>query len=79
MTNAAAQTLRNAVLHGDCLNILPKLAANSVDFILTDLPYITRYQPRDRRKVPNDDNATWLSGLIQPFTSAFGRAGPHKR
>jgi len=59
MTNPA-QTPRNTILHGDCLNILPKLAANSVDFILTDPPYITRYKSRDGRTVPNDDNATWL-------------------
>ena len=51
---------RNTVLQGDCLTILPTLPARSVDFILTDPPYITRYQSRDGRIVPNDDNDRWL-------------------
>jgi site-specific DNA-methyltransferase (adenine-specific) len=50
----------NTLTHGDCLHILPTLPAGSVDFILTDPPYITRYQSRDGRIVPNDDNDRWL-------------------
>jgi site-specific DNA-methyltransferase (adenine-specific) len=57
MTNT---THRNTIINGDCLNILPQLDAGSVDFILTDPPYITRYKSRDGRTVPNDDNAGWL-------------------
>jgi site-specific DNA-methyltransferase (adenine-specific) len=36
------------------------LPDGSVDFILTDPPYITRYKSRDGRTVPNDDNDAWL-------------------
>ena len=50
----------NTLLHGDCLRVLPGLTAESVQFILTDPPYITRYQSRDGRVVPNDDNDRWL-------------------
>lgn len=50
----------NTIVNGDCLNVLPQLAANSVDFVLTDPPYITRYKSRDGRTVPNDDNDAWL-------------------
>ena len=50
----------NTILHGDCLNILPTLTNNSVDFVLTDPPYITHYRSRDGRIVPNDDNDRWL-------------------
>lgn len=50
----------NTILHADCLQVLPALAGESVDFILTDPPYITRYKSRDGRTVPNDDNASWL-------------------
>lgn len=53
-------TPRNTILNADCLNILPQLAESSVDFILTDPPYITRYKSRDGRTVPNDDNDAWL-------------------
>lgn len=53
-------THRNSILNADCLTALPQLAAESVQFILTDPPYITRYKSRDGRTVPNDDNAAWL-------------------
>jgi DNA modification methylase len=52
--------LRNTITHGDCLRLLPKLSAGSVNFILTDPPYITNYKSRDGRSVPNDDNDRWL-------------------
>jgi adenine-specific DNA-methyltransferase len=52
--------LTNTILNADCLKALPMLPDGSVDFILTDPPYITRYRSRDGRRVPNDDNDTWL-------------------
>src|SRR5271163_859181 len=50
----------NTIIHADCLTALPRLAPRSVDFILTDPPYIVRYKSRDGRAVPNDDNDAWL-------------------
>jgi site-specific DNA-methyltransferase (adenine-specific) len=50
----------NSIIHGDCLELLPKLAAGSANFILTDPPYITRYKDRSDRTVRNDDNDAWL-------------------
>jgi len=52
--------LTNTILNADCLKALPMLPDGSVDFILTDPPYITRYKSRDGRTVPNDDNDAWL-------------------
>jgi len=52
--------MQNTLIHGDCLQILPALSAGSVNFILTDPPYLVRYQSRDGRTVPNDDNDAWL-------------------
>jgi site-specific DNA-methyltransferase (adenine-specific) len=52
--------LRNTILNADCLKALPMLQDRSIDFVLTDPPYITRYKSRDGRTVPNDDNDTWL-------------------
>jgi len=57
---STASIERNTIHQGDCLAILPTLPERSVDFILTDPPYITRYQSRDGRRVPNDDNDRWL-------------------
>jgi adenine-specific DNA-methyltransferase len=45
---------------GNCIEVLRTLPAQSVDFVLTDPPYIARYKDRTERSVPNDDNAAWL-------------------
>lgn len=50
----------NSLLNGDCLKLLPTLPESSVDFILTDPPYITSYRSRDGRSVPGDNNDAWL-------------------
>jgi DNA modification methylase len=51
---------RNTVLNGDCISVLGGFTSNSVDFVLTDPPYLVRYQSRDGKRVHNDDNAAWL-------------------
>jgi DNA modification methylase len=51
----------NRVITGDCLKLLPLLTAASVDMVLTDPPYLVRYQSRDGRRVPNDDTDSWLA------------------
>jgi DNA modification methylase len=56
----ASTPFRNKLIHADCLKALPMLQSGSVNFILTDPPYITRYKSRDGRSVPNDDNDAWL-------------------
>jgi DNA modification methylase len=50
----------NTVLHGDCLDVLKKFPSESVDFVLTDPPYLTSYKPRDGRTLRNDDNGAWV-------------------
>ena len=54
----------NSVMLGDCIGLMRGLDAGSVDFILTDPPYITRYRSRDGRTVTNDDNDRWLQPAI---------------
>lgn len=51
---------RNVVLHGDCVETMRGMQAGSVDFILTDPPYIVRYRDRRGRTVANDSNSDWL-------------------
>jgi site-specific DNA-methyltransferase (adenine-specific) len=50
----------NRVLHGDCVQVMRGLRAESVDFVLTDPPYLVRYRDRSGRTVANDDRADWL-------------------
>lgn len=51
---------RNRILHGDCINVMRRFETGSVDFILTDPPYVCRYQSRTGRSVRNDDNTAWI-------------------
>lgn len=51
----------NSVLLGDCVGLMRGLDAESVDFILTDPPYLVNYRGRDGRSVINDDNDRWLA------------------
>ena len=57
---AYIQDFTNRVINGDCLKVLPQLPDRSVDFVLTDPPYLVRYQDRTGRRVANDDNGAWL-------------------
>jgi site-specific DNA-methyltransferase (adenine-specific) len=50
----------NTVLQGDCVKVLRTLPRCSVDFVLTDPPYLAHYCSRDGRTVANDGNAAWL-------------------
>ena len=59
LTTANAANL-NTVLQGDCVQIMRGMQSGSVDFVITDPPYITRYADRSGRSVANDDNARWL-------------------
>lgn len=64
--------MQNAIIHGDCLNVLPTLQASSANFILTDPPYLVNFTARDGRTVPNDDNDAWLTSLhLQKCTACL--------
>jgi adenine-specific DNA-methyltransferase len=63
-TSTRYSTPRNTVLGGNCIQAMRTFERGSVDFILTDPPYITRYRGRDGRTVANDDNAQWLRPAV---------------
>jgi site-specific DNA-methyltransferase (adenine-specific) len=48
------------LINADCTAAMRTMRTRSIDLILTDPPYITRYKSRDVRTVPNDDNGAWL-------------------
>jgi DNA modification methylase len=58
----------NTVLLGDCVSIMETLPANSIDFILTDPPYLVSYRDRQGRSIKNDTQADWLRPA---FTQAY--------
>lgn len=51
---------RNRVLHGDCVQVMRRMPSASVDFILTDPPYLVRYRSRTGQTIANDDRDDWL-------------------
>ncbi len=50
----------DTVLRGDCIDVMRRLDAASVDFILTDPPYLADYRSRDGRTILNDADDRWL-------------------
>lgn len=51
---------RNRILHDDCLHVMSLMPSNSIDFILTDPPYLVNYRSRDGRSIANDVNPAWV-------------------
>lgn len=58
--NTRLNPVLNTVAHGDCVKVMRGMKAASVDFILTDPPYLCRYQSRDGQIIANDDRDDWL-------------------
>jgi site-specific DNA-methyltransferase (adenine-specific) len=48
------------VIHGDCVTEMRRMAPGSVDFVLTDPPYLCRYRSRTGETIANDDRDGWL-------------------
>ncbi|HMB04052.1 MAG TPA: DNA methyltransferase [Isosphaeraceae bacterium] len=51
------------IYHDDCRRILPLLPNGSVDFVLTDPPYLVNYVGRwdgERKTIVGDDDPSWL-------------------
>ncbi len=59
---------RDTVIHGDCITVMRTLPAASVDFILTDPPYLVNYRDRAGRTIANDRDGAWLTPA---FTEAY--------
>jgi DNA modification methylase len=51
----------DGVLHGNCIELMKGTPSRSIDFVLTDPPYLVNYSSSDGRTVPNDDNEAWLN------------------
>ncbi|MGJ4925968.1 DNA methyltransferase [Bradyrhizobium sp. HKCCYLS2038] len=76
--------LTNTVVHGDCIDVMAGMESASVDFILTDPPYLCRYRSRDGQTIVNDDRDDWLAPafaemyrLMKPGTFCVSFYGWH--
>jgi DNA modification methylase len=54
--------LTQQVIQGDCKAVLPSFPSESVDFVLTDPPYLGRYKDRYGRTLANDDDPAAVVG-----------------
>jgi site-specific DNA-methyltransferase (adenine-specific) len=54
------QQFVNTIAHGNCIEIIRQMPAESVDFILTDPPYMVNYRDRNGRTLQNDCDDDWL-------------------
>ena len=55
----------NTITQGNCIDVMRQIPANSVDFILTDPPYLVNYRDRSGRTIQNDANADWLKPAMR--------------
>lgn len=60
MATAQQTCFTNRIHHGDCIEMMKQMPANSADFILTDPPYLVNYRDRTGRSIQNDVNDEWL-------------------
>jgi DNA modification methylase len=58
----------NTIMQGDCIQIMRQMPANSVDFILTDPPYLVNYRDRSGRSIQNGLKVDWLKpAMREPY------------
>lgn len=78
-------TPRNTILQGDCTNVMRRLPSESVDFCLTDPPYLCNYRSRDGQSIKNDRSGLWIypafrhiHRLLKPNSFCISFYGWHK-
>lgn len=64
----------DTVLLGDCRAVLPTLPAESVDFCLTDPPYLVNFRDRSGRSLAGDRVGDWLDSA---FAEVYRLLKPH--
>lgn len=81
MKRGKCSEMKNAVLHGDCLELMPRISDKSCDMILCDLPYgmtsckwdtVIPFEPlwKEYKRVIKDRGAILLFGT-EPFSSSL--------
>jgi site-specific DNA-methyltransferase (adenine-specific) len=56
----------NRIINGNCIDVMRTLPWASVDFILTDPPYLVNYRDRSGRSVANDSgDGAWVKPAFQ--------------
>ena len=53
----------NQVIHGDCAQVLCRVASESIDAVITAPPYLVGYRDRSGRSIANDSNPAVLDAF----------------
>jgi DNA modification methylase len=61
--------LLNTITHCDCISSMREMPNECIDLVLTDLPYLVNYLPRDGRRCLNDDNVGFFPHSSSYFAS----------
>lgn len=56
-----AKNKGSRIILGDCIETMKGFPDASIDFVLTDPPYIVHYKDRASRSIANDDNSDWVT------------------
>jgi site-specific DNA-methyltransferase (adenine-specific) len=67
--------LDQQVIQGDCKAVLQTLPNESVDFVLTDPPYLVRYKDRSGRSIANDSNS---GSVLSAFSDLYRVLKPNR-
>ncbi|MFA5911062.1 MAG: DNA methyltransferase [Vicinamibacterales bacterium] len=54
----------NRIINGDCTGVLKTIADESIDFVLTDPPYLVGYRDRSGRTIANDSRPESVLGAF---------------
>jgi adenine-specific DNA-methyltransferase len=74
MKNTEGRNLMyNRIIQGECAAVLKTLPAESVDFVLTDPPYLVRYKDRSGRSIQNDN----APSVLDAFTDVYRALKPN--
>jgi len=60
MSDRLFDSMLDRVTRADCIDIMAHMPAQSIDFVLTDPPYLVNYRDRSGRRIINDDNDAWV-------------------
>lgn len=70
-TDLSAGRIRNSIIHGDAMRVLPLLKANSIDLLFADPPYnlSKSFGTRDFKQVSADKYEDWIESWLKTAVS----------
>jgi DNA modification methylase len=69
--NIKQQIPSDTILQGNCIERMASLPSNSIDFLLTDPPYLVNYRDRNGRTIQIDGDGDCLDTIMR-YTLARG-------